>query len=243
MMGMVLRLPHPLHTEAGTPAGRLVLRVRGALWSRLLPFVSITSVTFEHLMTMTTAERQRRYRAKHGDSIRARDRARRQKERIVKSVQKTSLHRNPDPPERPAAAVAEWSRSKLVVPPGHPLEGRPLVIPDYGVEFLEDALDPYCKEASLIVARKNAKSAIVACLILAHLADDGPLRRKGWRAGVVSLSKEKAGELKRQVEAIATASGVKGLKFLRTAAPGITSRWISWPAAMTPGRRRALIAQ
>ena len=215
----------PLAYGGGDPCSHLVLRVRGALWSRLLPFVSITSVTFEHLMTMTTAERQRRYRAKHGDSIRARDRARRQKERIVKSVQKTSLHRNPDPPERPAAAVAEWSRSKLVVPPGHPLEGRPLVIPDYGVEFLEDALDPYCKEASLIVARKNAKSAIVACLILAHLADDGPLRRKGWRAGVVSLSKEKAGELKRQVEAIATASGVKGLKFLRTAAPGITSRW------------------
>ena len=41
----------------------------------------------------------------------------------------------------------------------------------------------------------------------------------------MSLSKEKAGELKRQVEAIATASGVKGLKFLRTAAPGIVSRW------------------
>ena len=176
-------------------------------------------------MAMTVGERMLRYRAKHGDLIRARDRARRKKERIVNDVQKINLHRNPDPPELPAAAVAEWARDKLVVPPGHPLEGRPLVIPDYGVLFLEDALDPECKEAALIVARKNAKSAIVAVLILAHLADDGPLRRKGWRAGVVSLSKEKAGELKRQVESIATASGVKGLKFLRTAAPGIVSRW------------------
>ena len=201
-----------------------MLRVRGALWSRLFPFASITSVTFEHFMTMTTAERQRRYRAKHGDEIRARDRARRQKERTVLSVQKTSLHSNPDRPARPASAVAEWSRSKLIVPPGHPLEGQPLELPDYGIGFLKDALAPECKEAALIVARKNAKSAIVACLILAHLADDGPLRRKGWRAGVVSLSKEKAGELKRQVEAIATASGVKGVKFLRTA-PGIVSRW------------------
>ena len=176
-------------------------------------------------MTMTIAERQLRYRAKHGDAIRARDRARRKKERQINAIKKGARDSNPDRPTRPAAAVADWSRDKLKVPPGHPLEGRPLEIPDYGVEFLEDALDPNCKEAALIVARKNAKSAIVAVLILAHLADDGPLRRKGWRAGVVSLSKEKAGELKRQVEAIATASGLKGLKFLRTAAPGIVSRW------------------
>ena len=108
-------------------------------------------------MTMTTAERQRRYRAKHGDEIRARDRARRQKERTVLSVQKTSLHSNPDRPARPASAVAEWSRSKLIVPPGHPLEGQPLELPDYGIGFLKDALAPECKEAALIVARKNAR--------------------------------------------------------------------------------------
>ena len=117
-------------------------------------------------MAMTIGERMLRYRAKHGDAIRARDRVRRRKERVVKSVQKINLHRNPDRPTRPAAAVAEWSRSKLIVPPGHPLEGQPLELPDYGVEFLKDALDPYCKEAALIVARKNAKSASVAVLIL-----------------------------------------------------------------------------
>ena len=80
-------------------------------------------------------------------------------------------------------------------------------------------------EALLCIARKNGKSAIVAVLLLAHLAEGAPLRRRGWRAGVVSLNREKAGELARQMEAIAGASRLKGLKFFSHPRLTITSAW------------------
>ena len=172
-------------------------------------------------MAMTAREKNQRYRAKHGDAIRAKDRARRKVERrlIVNS------EKNPKPPLDPAAAVAAWCKANLVVPPGHPREGKPFEIPPFGVGFLQDALSPRCREASIIVGRKNGKSAILAALLISALADGGPLRKKGFRAGVVSLNKEKASELKRQVEAIALASQIKGIRFLRTASPGIVSKW------------------
>ena len=65
---------------------------------------------------------------------------------------------------------------------------------------------------------RTAKSGIVAVLLLAHLA--GPLRRHGFRAGVCSLSKDKAAELKKQMEQIAAASKLDGLTFRRSPAPG-----------------------
>ena len=108
-----------------------------------------------------------------------------------------------------------------MVPPGHPLEGKPLILPGFGLRFLEDVFSH--SETALIVARKNAKSAIVAVLLLAHLI--GPLKKKGFRAGVVSLTKEKAGELKRQAEAIVLASKIEGVRFLRTASPAILSNF------------------
>ena len=129
-------------------------------------------------------------------------------------------------PVDPAGAVVKWARKRLIVPPGHPDEGSPLVIPKYGAAFLADVYDPETLEALLCLARKNAKSAIVAVMLLAHLAADGPLRRRGWRAGVVSVSKLKAGELKLQAQQIAEASGLRGLHFRRSPAPGrIESAW------------------
>ena len=90
-----------------------------------------------------------------------------------------------------ALALAEWAASKLVVPPGHPLAGQPMVMPDFGIAFIRDALAH--RESLLCVARKNAKSATVAVLVLGLLA--GPLRRPGLRIGTVSITREKAGEL------------------------------------------------
>lgn len=121
-----------------------------------------------------------------------------------------------------AGAVSEWARRCLVVPPGHPRAGEAFEIPAYLESFFRDALADGTHEAALIIARKNAKSAGVAVLLLAFLV--GPLRRAGWRAGVCSISREKAGELRAQCEAIATASGLKGLRFWRArTAPAITS--------------------
>ena len=64
---------------------------------------------------------------------------------------------------------------------------------------------------------ENAKSAICAILALGFLV--GPLRAKGWRGAVASLSKEKANELRKQAEEIALASKLKGLIFRRSPQP------------------------
>ena len=65
---------------------------------------------------------------------------------------------------------------------------------------------------------ENAKSAICAVLALGYLV--GPLRRPGWRGAVASLSKEKAAELRNQIESIALASNLEGLRFRRAPYPG-----------------------
>ena len=171
------------------------------------------------VMALSEKARAKIYRVKHADKVRAKDAERKRKSRLKVIEQ----DKNPTWPTDPAQAVADWAAESLVVPPGHPNEGQPFVLPDYGVAFLQDALSVDCNEACLLVARKNSKSGIIACLLTACLV--GPLRRLGWRAGVVSLSKEKATELKRQVEGIVQASGLHGIKFLRTASPGIVSKW------------------
>ena len=91
-----------------------------------------------------------------------------------------------------------------------------MVIPEFGVEFLRDALEH--RESLLCMARKNGKSAVCAILVLGFLA--GPLYRPGWRGAVTSVTKGKAGELKSQMQAIAEASGLQGLRFLRSPTPG-----------------------
>lgn len=116
----------------------------------------------------------------------------------------------------PAGELAAWSAEALRIPPGHPLAGQPLTLPQYGVDFLRDALA--VPESLMSIGRKNAKSAVVAVYILGRLA--GPLRFDGWRGGVCSVTREKANELRLQCEAIAEASGIEGLTFKRSPAPG-----------------------
>ena len=113
-------------------------------------------------------------------------------------------------------ALARWSRETLVVPPGHSAAGQPLTLPDYAIRFLADALAH--PESLLCMGRKNAKSAICAVLALGYLV--GPLRRPGWRGAVASVNKIKANELRMQCEAIARASDLEGLRFIRSPQPG-----------------------
>ena len=124
-------------------------------------------------------------------------------------------------PERPplgddARAVVEWAATALRVPAGHPAAGRPFALADWQIAVLDDLLTH--RETLLCIARKNAKSALIAVLALAHLA--GPLRRPGWRCGVLSANRGKAGELLRQCEEIAAASGLESLQVRRTPWPG-----------------------
>ena len=129
----------------------------------------------------------------------------------------------PPEPKRPprdstAAAVIRWARKTLIVPAGHPLEGRPFRIARYQQAIIRDVLDPSVHEVCACMARKNAKSATVAIILLAYLC--GPLRRPGFEAGVLSVTRPKAKKLLLQVEAIATASKLAGLTFRRSPWPG-----------------------
>ena len=148
---------------------------------------------------LANRERQRRWRARQ------------------KAAKASAVSLAPAPlPADPIAALAQWSRQTLRVPPGHPLAGQPLALPGYGESFLRDALT--ARESLLCLGRKNAKSAIVAVFLLGRLV--GPIAFPGYRAGVASVNKEKAGELKRQMQEIAEASNLQGLRFLRSPAPG-----------------------
>ena len=54
----------------------------------------------------------------------------------------------------------------------------------------------------------------------------GPLRKAGFRCAVVSITKPKAAELKKLAQDTAEASGLRGLSFPKSPAPGrIVSRW------------------
>ena len=125
-------------------------------------------------------------------------------------------------PEDPIGALTKWSHDTLIVPPGHPLSGQPMTLPDFGVDFLSDAM--VSRESLLCIARKNAKSAIVAVYLLGRLL--GPLKQLGYRAGVVSVTRDKAGELWAQVQDIARASDLLGHLSFRAATPmGIKSSY------------------
>ena len=94
----------------------------------------------------------------------------------------------PETPDDPIGALAEWARTTLKVPVGHPLAGEPMELPPFAEAFLRDALTH--RESLLSTGRKQAKSAIVGIYILGRLV--GPLRTEGYRAGIVSVSRDKA---------------------------------------------------
>ena len=156
------------------------------------------------------------YRDPNAERMAARERQRRYRER-QKAKRNSAVAAVPAPvPADPIGALAQWSRETLRVPPGHPLAGQPLALPAYAEAFLRDALS--ARESLLCLGRKNSKSGCIAVYLLGRLV--GPLAVPGYRAGVASVSKEKAGELRRQMLEIAEASDLQGLRFLRSPAPG-----------------------
>ena len=102
--------------------------------------------------------------------------------------------------------LGRWCEDVLRVPAGHPLAGKPMPLLPFAREFLDAVYSSDRREAALSVARKNGKSALIAQLLLAYLL--GPIRFDGFRAAVASVTKEKANELRRQLIAIAHASGL-----------------------------------
>ena len=102
--------------------------------------------------------------------------------------------------------------------PAGRLRGEPFTIPEWQRAFLRGALAPAVTLACLSTARKNGKSGLIAALLLGYLV--GPLRRDNWRALVVSLTGQLAGELRRQVEEISAASRLYGVEVRRSPSPG-----------------------
>ena len=117
----------------------------------------------------------------------------------------------------PVGALSRWAREHLIVPAGHPLSGGPMALPEFAERWMRETWDAY--EAAISAARKNSKSAICAVEALGFLV--GPLRRPGWRGAIASVSKEKAGELRKQVADIAEASHLDGLRIRRSPYPGV----------------------
>ena len=142
----------------------------------------------------------------------------RARQREAKHPHLDGMAPGPGLPADPAQAIADWSTECLIVPPGHPRAGEPMTLPSYGVDFLRDVFNPKFSEISLLIARKNSKSGVAAVMLLAHLV--GPVRQLGFRAGIVSVSKEKANELKMQAQAIAESSKLRGVVFRRSPSPG-----------------------
>ena len=143
-----------------------------------------------------------------------------------RTASRTRRQSNRAAPAEPAVEVAGWTKKRLKVPPGHPRAGQPMALPAFAIGFFKAVLKASCHLGYLLVARKNSKSASLACLVLAYLADGGPLRRAGFRCAIVSITKLKAGELKKQIQDIAEASGLRGLEFPKSPAPGrVVSRW------------------
>ena len=163
------------------------------------------------------------YKDKTAAAVSNRERQRRFRERKRQERRAAAMIPPECPPDvLPADAVdllAAWCAERLIVPPGHPLEGQPMAMPEYVRAFLADALRPEVKEALLSTARKNSKTGGIAMFALGLLA--GPLRRPGLRIGTVSITREKAGELLGQCRQIAEASDLEGLDFMRTPAPGL----------------------
>ena len=89
-------------------------------------------------------------------------------------------------------------------------------LPPFAVKWLRASWEAH--EAAISTPRKNGKSAIAAVLALGYLV--GPLRRPGWRGAIASVNKEKANELRKQVHAIAVASGLD-LRVRRSPYPGV----------------------
>ena len=103
------------------------------------------------------------------------------------------------------ADFVQWAEQTLIVPTGL-LRGERFQLYGWQREFLEGALAPGIREAGLSIARKNAKTGLIAALVLGYLV--GPLRFPMWRGIAVSETGVLAGELRRAITEIADASGL-----------------------------------
>jgi phage terminase large subunit-like protein len=68
-----------------------------------------------------------------------------------------------------AQRVADFIEQFLVVPEGKDV-GKPVVLRDWQLEFIDKVYGTPTRRAILSMGRKNGKSALSAMMLLAHLA-------------------------------------------------------------------------
>ena len=144
------------------------------------------------------------YRDDTARRLAARDRQRRRRARLKAEAERAEVLAFDPAPADPVGELAAWAAATLKVPVGHPAAGQPMALPGFAEDFLREGWGAH--ESALSIARKNAKSAICAVLALGCLI--GPLRTPGWRGAIASVTREKASELRGQVEGIVEASGL-----------------------------------
>ena len=117
----------------------------------------------------------------------------------------------------PVGALAAWAAETLIVPPGHPRSGQTMALPPFAVRT-------GCGRRG---TRTNRRSARLARTQNRDCGGPGARLFGGtaaasWlaRGDCVSITKEKAGELRRQVAEIAEASNLD-IRIRRSPYPGV----------------------
>ena len=175
------------------------------------------------MAALTNRQRQSRWRKRHLVKARAVGREAQQNRRDAAKAVAATVVDWPAPPANKGKAFIKWTAQNLTVPAGHPAAGSPFILPDFLAAFFIDVWDEKTVEAALIIGRKNGKSAATAAYLLSCIAPSSPLRREGYRAGICSINREKAHELRAQIEAIAVASGLEGIDFWRRGPHSVTA--------------------
>ena len=155
------------------------------------------------------------WRAKHPERTAQHNRTRREKRRGTDPAP-APVHGTQIPRDRWADTIIEWAPT-LTIPSGM-MAGAPFVLPDWQADWLRCALAEGVRVANMSVARKNGKTGVIAVIALAFLA--GPLNTPGWRAATCSLTAKHAKELSAAIVLTAQASGIDGVHYLTTPAPG-----------------------
>ena len=131
---------------------------------------------------MTATERSRKRRSdpakREADNRRRRERAAVAKAKAARTVVRRSKAKR-----NPSKRIVDWLRREIVVPHGM-RQGQPFDMRGWQADWLTDALATGIREAGMSVARKNAKSATIAGMLLAFLLDP-ELNQPLWRAIVV----------------------------------------------------------
>jgi len=93
--------------------------------------------------------------------------------------------------ETDAAKIIRFITSYCLTPEGSQV-GKPIILAPFQIEFIEDTYNnaDITRRSIMSIARKNGKSALIACLLLAHIC--GPMRQKNSQIVSGAQSRDQA---------------------------------------------------